>query len=240
MNYPVEFQGDQLGEALRVQEEILSRSNQLQEMLETEESEDVITISLIYHFKNGKKLERLYRLPSEDSFCVGLTETLYSYEMEPDSFMCYLVGSDYGEIENFEEAEIEYDSEDGSYISHSLDPETAVAVYRALCADAEAGTLQKYNLRNFYTPDLDMSVEEPSVYLYFKFTHASEDWEDAFDVANGSLLSNSVVTSFVSEEDNMSGYLNVAFGEDCENIIDALLAEGVIGSRDDLVFTVSE
>jgi ABC-2 type transport system permease protein len=240
MNYPVEFTGEQLGEAIRMHEEILSRSGQLRELVETEAPEDVIVLSFIYQFTNGKKLERLYQLPSEDEFCLGLTETLYSYEMEPDSFMRYLIGSDYADIRDFEEAAFEYESEDGSYTSHMLEPREAVTVYRALCADAEAGTLQKYNLSNFYTPDAELSEEESSVYLYFKFLHTSEDWEDAFDVANGLLLPNSVVTSYTSEEDNLSGYLNVAFGEDCTNIIDALCDLGVIGSPDELVFEEEE
>jgi ABC-2 type transport system permease protein len=240
MNYPVEFTGEQVSEAIRVHEEILSRSGQLRALVETEAAEDVIVISLIYHFTNGKKLERLYQLPSEDEFCLGLTETLYSYEMEPDSFMRYLIGSDYADIQEFEEGAFEYESEDGSYTSHMLDAQEALSIYRALCADAEAGTLQRYNLSNFYTPEDEFSDEDSGVYLYLKFFHTTEDWEDAFDVANGFLLPNSVVTSYASEEDNLSGYLNVAFGEDCTNIIDALCDLGVIDSPQELVFDLDE
>jgi ABC-2 type transport system permease protein len=238
MNYPVEFEGGQMSEVCQIQREIIEQGRQLQE--EAEEDGDAITVSFIYHLKNGGKLERLYKLPADEDFSVDLAAELYQYELEPDSFMKYLVGSDYDEITRFEETEVEYDSEDGSYISQTLDSSAAAKIYRAVCEDVKAGTLQKYNLQNYQNEDAYSYMQETGVYLYFKFYHTSEDWEDAFDMANGSLLSHNAAGYVGYEEDNKTGYLNLSLGEDCTNVIDALCEAGVIDSVDDLLFSDPE
>jgi hypothetical protein len=238
MNYPVEFTGEQMSEVCRIQREIVNQGRQLEE--EAEEDDDTITVSFVYHLKNGGKLERLYRLPAEADFSVDLAEELYHYELEPDSFMKYLVGSDYAEITRFDETEVEYDSEDGSYISQSLEASDAAKVYQAVCEDVKAGTLQKYNLQNYQNEDAYAYMQETGVYLYFKFYHTTEAWEDAFDMANGSLLSHNAAGYVGYEEDNKSAYLNLSLGADCTNVINALCEVGVIDSADDLLFSDPE
>jgi ABC-2 type transport system permease protein len=238
MNYPVEFEGGQMSEVCQIQREIIEQGRQLQE--EAEEDGDAITVSFIYHLKNGGKLERLYKLPADEDFSVDLAAELYQYELEPDSFMKYLVGSDYDEITRFEETEVEYDSEDGSYISQTLDSSAAAKIYRAVCEDVKAGTLQKYNLQDYQNEDAYTYMQETGVYLYFKFYHTTEAWEDAFDRANGSLLSHNAAGYVGYEEDNKTGYLNLSLGEDCTNVIDALCEAGVIDSVDDLLFSDPE
>jgi ABC-2 type transport system permease protein len=219
MNYPVEFQGGQIGDVLAIHEGILEHGREMEALAASDDTEEVLTISLIYHFKNGKKLERLYQLPSGDAFCENLAETLYGYESEPDSFMKYLVGMDYDRITEFEEAQVEYDSENDEYVGHTLSAADSAKVYRALCEDARAGTLQKYSLRGFG------EQEESDMYIYFEFYHTSEDWEDVFDVANGSRFSENFIGA-TGEEDSAVGYLSISFGEDCENLIAALRDAG--------------
>jgi ABC-2 type transport system permease protein len=225
MNYPVEFEGAQIADVIAIHEEILSQGTLLQELVESEETEEVFTVSLIYHFKSGRKLERIYQLPDGNAFCEEIEETLFGYETEPDSFMKYLVGTDYAEITEFDEAQVEYESEDDDYVGHTLDPATAAKVYRALCADAVEGTLQQYNLRGI------AEQEDSDMLLYFQYYHTTQDWEDAFDVANGSLLSHSV-SGDGDDRDSRAGYLNISFGEDCTNLIDVLSEEGILDPED--------
>jgi ABC-2 type transport system permease protein len=225
MNYPVEFSGAQIADVIAIHEEILSQSTLLQELADSDETEEVLTVSLIYHFKSGRQLERLYQLPDGNEFSEKIEEALYGYETEPDSFMKYLVGTDYAEITRFEEAQVEYDSEDDDYIGHTLSADVAAKVYQALREDANEGTLQKYNLRGFG------EQEDSDMFLYFQYYHTSEDWKDVFDVASGSVVSERHEGA-TGEADSAVGYMNISFGEDCTNLIRVLLEEGILDAED--------
>jgi ABC-2 type transport system permease protein len=223
MNYPVEFEGSDIESVRKIHEEILEHGNEIQSLAASDEAEEVLNVTLIYHYKNGKSLERLYQLPSGDDFCEELAKNIYGYETGADSFMKYLVGMDYASITEFEEAEVEVASEDEDYVGHVLTPELSQKVYKALCEDAEAGTIQKYNLSLFG------EQEDSDMFLYLSFNHTSEDWEDVYDVANASVSSEDISgAGATGDEGSALGYLNVSFGEDCENIMQVLEAEGIL------------
>jgi hypothetical protein len=67
------------------------------------------------------------------------------------------------------------------------------------------------------------------MFLYLSFDHNSEDWQDVYDVAKASVSSQDLTGAGASgEESSAVGYLNVSFGEDCENIMQVLEAEGIL------------
>jgi ABC-2 type transport system permease protein len=222
MNYPVEFEGSDIEAVRKIHEEILEHGNEIQRLVDSDEADEVMSVTLIYHYKNGKSLERLYQLPSGDDFCEELAKNIYSYETGADSFMKYLVGMDYESITDFDEAEVEIASEDEDYAGHVLTSELSQKVYKALCEDAKAGTIQKYNLSLFG------EQEDSDMFLYLSFKHTSDDWEDVYDVANASVSSVDITAGATGDEGSAVGYLNVSFGEDCENIMQVLEAEGIL------------
>jgi L-rhamnose mutarotase len=222
----VEFDGGDIKSVRKIHEEILGHGNEIQQLASSDEADEVLSVTLIYHYKNGKSLERLYQLPSGDDFCENLAETIYGYETGADSFMKYLVGMDYESVTEFGNAQLEVDSEEDEYDDyegHILTPEISKKVYKALCEDAEDGTIQKYNLSIFG------EQEDSDMFLYLEFYHSSDDWEDVFDAANTSVNSEELGSSGASgDEESAIGYLNVSFGEDCENIIDVLNSCGIL------------
>jgi hypothetical protein len=66
------------------------------------------------------------------------------------------------------------------------------------------------------------------MFLYLSFKHTSDDWEDVYDVANASVSSVDITAGATGDEGSAVGYLNVSFGEDCENIMQVLEAEGIL------------
>jgi hypothetical protein len=223
MNYPVEFEGSEIESVRKIHEQILEHGNEIQRLAASDDADEVLNVTLIYHYKNGKSLERLYQLPSGEAFCEELAKNIYGYETGADSFMKYLVGMDYESITDFEEAEVEVESEDEDYAGYVLTPELSQKVYKALCEDAKDGTIQKYNLSLFG------EQEDSDMFLYLSFNHTSEDWEDVYDVANASVSSEDIAAVGASgDEGSAVGYLNVSFGEDCENIMQVLEAEGIL------------
>lgn len=230
MNYPVEFEGQESATVIAVQEEILGKKRVFQKLCT--DAQDYTYITCTYRFKNGKYMERSYMIPAGAAESQELADTIYGYEAEPQNFLRYLVGYDYEQITQVTEAQLEGYADGEIYITQYLNGDGAVRLFHAVYDDAMEGTLQKYNLENYLKEDSGITENETAVYLQFSFNHASEDWQDVFQRVNGESYSD-----YEEMEKTRSDYLYLRLGEDCTNLIDALIQEGMIASKEDLHFS---
>jgi ABC-2 type transport system permease protein len=234
MNYPVEFRGEDITKVVDVQKEILDKSAVFEK--ETQSTGEAGYIYLIYVLDNGNRIERNYTIPYKDEWCSTLVDTLYSYETEPENFMHYMVGYDYEQIASFTDVELEYDTQGDNYVRHNIDTVSARRIYDAVCRDAQEGTLQKYNVSNYMKQDSEEDYE--IAYLYFSYLHKDSDWEDVFSRTGQNNMA--YYDSYMDANERRYGYMNLSFGADCTNIIEALCQEGVISSEEDLLFRSAE
>ena len=134
-------------------------------------------VTLLYRFKNGKKLERYYPIPIGTESSAEIAELIYQYETKPENFLRYMVGYDYDHIKDFEESQIEYYLQDNNLITHNIDGACSARLYEAVCRDVEEGTVQKYNIQNYMAGE---TTSYPAVYLCIYYEHCEEDWQDAY------------------------------------------------------------
>ena len=108
--------------------------------------------------------------------------------------------------------------------------------------DVKAKALQKYNISNFLVCSYDeWRMQYPAVAMSVEFKHPDGNWKSVYDQMNtGDAGTETEYTdgmeSSLEVDDKTSGYLYLEFGEDCKNLIQALVAEKVIQSVDELDF----
>lgn len=226
MNYPVEFSGDAVQNAIDMQKEILAHATELQESIK----DSTTTISIIYVYKDGKRLNRSYRVPIDNPQGNMLAELQYSYELDPESFLVYMFGCDYKEVKDFNSSQFEFYDEVNNYMSERVNADAAKKLYEAVIRDAEAGVLQKYNTIDFAS--MDYLEEYDTAGLNLSFLHATKNWQDIYQRASGEER----VDDYGDGESVRGGYAYITFGSDCTNILETLVETGLIDSVDQPIF----
>ena len=228
MNYPVEFNGNEVQKAIDMQKDILAHATEFQKNLKDASS----TISVTYVLKDGKRLSRSYWVPISADSGHGrkLAQLQYGYETNPKSFLTYLFGYDYKKLTQFHASQFEYYDETNNYMSKTVKADVAYRLYQAIQKDAEAGVLQKYNTVDF--ADMEEEPEYDTAGLNLSFLHESKNWQDVYQRASGELRS----TEYDTGDTMREGYAYIAFGRDCKNILKTLAHEGLIDSVDQNIF----
>ena len=239
MNCPVQFLGDDIRKVTDLHKE-LTRNKKDFRYAESLENDASVYIS--YRLKNGKYIYREYLLPAGLEESVRISEKIYEYEIQPENYMRYLVGSDYAEVSDITEVNIGGLDEAGGY-AHTVRGEKAKRIYQALLMDIKAKTVQKYNICNFLVCPFEEWQQYPTAAMSVEFKHSDKDWKSVYDQmdtwnAGRNTEYSGGMESASEVDDKTSEYLYLDFGEDCENLIQALVAEKVIESADELDFCV--
>ena len=144
----MEFTGTDVEKVQKLQKQILESADVYQK--EAQQS-DSMNISVVYWMKNGKNIWRTYNVPIAADCSQQLADTLHNYELDADNFMYYLVGSDYKEVKDVSEVQLENYQEEEGYINYkNVKNKYAYDLYQAVIKDAQEGTIQKYNLQRWY------------------------------------------------------------------------------------------
>ena len=232
MNYPVEFQGNDVQKAIDMQKDILAHATDFQKNLKDNSS--LIIVS--YELKDGRRISRSYRIPvdAQNEHGHELAELQYSYEVDPKSFLIYMFGYDYKDIREFHASQFEYYDDINNYINKTVDGNVAYALYWAVQKDAEAGVLQKYNTVDYANAEDQPDYETAGINL--SFMHPSRNWQDIYQRSTGEVRSG----TYDIDDSMREGYAYITFGSDCTNILKTLAKYGLIDSVDQQIFYTNE
>ena len=227
MNYPVEFEGNDVDKVINVQKDILAHAAELQKNLK----DNAYIYTITYVLKGGRHFSRSYRIPVDENCEHGreLAKQQYNYEQQPENFLRYLFEYDYKDIKEFRNSQFEYYETD-NYMSKVITSDAAYKLYQAVQKDAQAGVLQKYNTINFANADDQPEYQTASLNLSYK--HSSKAWKDMYLRESGEVRS----YKYESEDSLQEGYAYISFGSDCKNILQALFENGLIDSVDQPIF----
>lgn len=229
LNYPSEYKGAQIADALDIQKEILERVN-LYRNVYTDQS---ATVSFSYKLKNGRMVSRSYTIPMDADGTEKIGKRLRRQEDMEDNFMEYLVGDDYKKINRFDSGILTTDPSPENYTNINFDRHTAEKLYAAVLADVREGTVQKYNLINPLVNDDAVTTKLQSASLSIDFYHTSRTWKDIYQRAEDKY---SQWGEDNTENLSLSGTAYLNFGKDCTHIIQTLKECGVIHSVKEIHF----
>lgn len=238
MNYPVQFLGDDIKKVTDLQKELIQNKKDFRY---AGSMDNDVSVFISYRLKNGKYIHREYTLPAGLEESIRISEKIYEYEVQPENYMKFMVGLDYSEISDITEVNLDNIEETGGY-AYTVRGEGAKRIYQALLMDVKAKALQKYNISNFLVCSYDeWRMQYPAVAMSVEFKHPDGNWKSVYDQMNtGDAGTETEYTdgmeSSLEVDDKTSGYLYLEFGEDCKNLIQALVAEKVIQSVDELDF----
>ena len=230
MNYPAEYKGKQIADALNIQKEILERVN----LYNSGYSDNYGSVSFSYLLKNGRMVSRSYRIPMDADGTEKIGKRLRSQEDMEKNFMEYLVGDDYEKISRFDSGILTTDTSPEKYTNVNFDRETAKKLYAAVLADVKEGTVQKYNLINPLINDDAVTQTLLSASLSIDFYHTSKAWKDVYQSAEGPY---SQWGEDNTENFALSGTMYLNFGRDCTHIIETLIDCGIIHSIEEIHFS---
>ncbi|MCI7322596.1 MAG: hypothetical protein MR508_04680 [Lachnospiraceae bacterium] len=237
MNYPAEFQGADVKRVIEIHKEILSHKKEFRQTFG--QQKNVTSVRLTYCLKDGSVLSRSYRIPVGEEASGRLGSKVFACEAAPDSFMKYMAGFDYDQITEIEDAQIEFRNKNQNYANLSIDEEAARKLYEAVQKDAQAGTIQKYNLENYFENDGGTTNQYACAYLTIYLKHTGTDWVDVYTrYQTDTHTDTSQQWENYEAPAETSGSLYMKFGADCENVMKALVENGVISSVNDIIFSV--
>lgn len=228
MGYSAVYEDEDVEKILKVHEMILdnldyyeSRDRENSYTLDYYENSEGIYIQ--YYLKNGDTISRSYQIPYEGDG-IEIIDTIRTLEAEPHNFLNDLLGDGYENVGNlsFSYGYLELQklvvTETGGFskttvedASLELTSSQSLKLYEAVIADGLEGRLNKYN--SYY----DMDYEEVKGYTYYLRMEVT------------SLSSNNNARGVMYEEYQRYNYINVEFGQDCKNIINAIAELGIEG-----------
>lgn len=238
MNYPVEFEGDDIAQVLALQKDILARQHSLEEELKENEIDNGSGyVTLTYRMKDGSVQSRGYSLPSGAKVSDDLIGRILEWELGEESFLRQYIEYDYKKISRVTDAQLEwFDSVTANYMFRNVEGEGAGKLFDAILADARDGVLQKYNLIDYREPAIERS-SEPNAQLYVYYYHGQDGWQSMYDRLYGRGGTAAGAEPYSGEAGaGERGGIYVTFGEDCRNIVQALLDCGIIESEDEIEY----
>lgn len=246
MGYEITFTGDEIAQVLEIHDAILANK----EICIKEEEKgngEYEYLNLHYYLKDGTYFSRGYRIPIGYEETEAIIKKVFVLEEDVDNYLKYLFVEDYKEIELFNGGWFEAqfyneafsdreDFMDYFYDSISLTSEQAKELYEAVIADANAGTLMKYNIYRSEWIREGMKSEgrkysDANILIEFKNPKESLDtklWleEHSFTYPGSVLIESIDSTNWYSA--------HVSFGPDCEHIVNKLIEFGFMDSVDDI------
>lgn len=238
MNYPVEFEGEEIGEVLALQREIISKQKQIEKELEANEIDNGSGyVTFTYRMKDGSTQSRGYSLPSAARVSDDMLGRIAGWESEEDNFLRQYIEYDYAGVTRVTDAQLEwYHSDSMSYVYHNVEGEGAKALFDAILADAAEGVLQKYNRIDYREAATERTLE-PYAQLYVYYYHREDGWQSMYDRMNDRIEKGDGPDIYADGPGAGSrGGIYITFGADCRNIIQALLDNGIIESEDEIEY----
>ena len=227
MNYRMDYTEEDIETAIDIHKMILEDIDYYEEMdndnFYVNSTDEYVRIS--YYMKNGSTIVRAYRIPRSEPG-LSVIEYIELQEQQTDRVMDNWLGSGYQYVTSFDygflRIEGYYDKYDeiGMRLQDDMSTELTQTqckrLFEAIIADANEGTLLKYNAGK---------------YPYGSATHMIQlEYK----------LPEKATTRGIYVEDEMYAYNSVyiSFGKDCKNIVSTIVDLGLkfIDSEDDIVW----
>ena len=248
-SYPIEYDGENAKEVIELHHNILNHKEELKKDVYIGNNYNTMTIK--YVLKNGERFQRTYAIP-QDKVVEGVSETIYNMEENTDAMLKNQFCYDYKQTVLVSGSLDLYDSHINSKGSRTISEKDIEMIYNAFLKDLEEHNIQKYYMANYsymydqqttqYTSDLyfDIRLPEGATFqnMYKRFMNYPME-----EAINGQM-------QVLSEEEEMEqgGYgripyeykrdgnwrVGILFGEDCTNLVQALVDCGIIESEDEL------
>ena len=194
-------------------------------------------IQITYKLIGGMVVTRSYPISYEGEG-LKLLERVMAEELKGENFLKHWVTESYDKVDKFTVGSLElpvFSEEYGvNYNYIDIDAEDCQVLYDAMVADALAGTLAPYNVHYYYMNGDKYESYGTSAYLRLEFEIPEEDRnqnEVEDEEVNGGVYSTYEV---LPDDWNERGYVNLTFGSDCENIVQAMIELEIIDSVEDI------
>ena len=247
MGIEIRFEEEDIDTLLEIHEEILAQKA-ICERFENTNHYWVVSeyehVNVTYWLKNGEYVLRTYMLPKEYEQIAAIAKRIEDLEKVPKYYLSNELCKDYDKVETFgtgwvemafvkEQADIEdilAGTTSVTYENLPLTPEQVGKLWQAIIADAEAGTLIKYNVySNWAQEELGDYAKEMA---NMKLQYRHPDYEYSYPNASVNPYGSYTEEYMSDYEDWSTAYLS--FGEDCENIIQTLIDCKLIESADSI------
>lgn len=225
-NYSVYFEEKDIEQAIVLHKQILEHVDECEqfELSRYYNHADVTWkwVNIDYTLQDGSYMTRSYMVP-ETATTKPILDVIEEWESRPEVMLTDILGRDYKNVEAFitghlymeiyTHKESEEDILAGNITIDSVNQELTASqcrkLYDAILLEATEGELFKYNGHNGYENDKNEMVYMVQLEYYLK-----------------------------GKNNNYSNYARVAFGRDCQYIIDAILDLEIAGvdSADDIVW----
>ena len=228
MGYYAEYEGEDVEKIMKVHELILDNLDYYEEMdkqqiYDRDYYDKSESIQIIYYLKNNRTIYRSYSVPYEGDG-IEIIDTIRRLEEEPHNFLNYALGKNYDDIDSLSFSSghlnlqrlVVYKPEYAGNnkvvdVMKELTSSQSKKIYEAIIADGLEGRLHKYN--SYYGGDYE-KVQGATHRIHIEVVK---------------LTSNKNSRGIVSQEYKDYHYINLYFGKDCENIIDAIVSLGIDG-----------
>lgn len=229
MNYRMDYTEEDIETAIAIHKMILEDIDYYEEMdnnFYVNSTDEYVRIN--YNLKNGTTMYRSYRIPAKEPG-LSVIEYIELQEQQTDRLMDNWFGTGYQRVTSFDYGFLRirgyYDKYDAAGMRLTDDMSTELTqtqskrLFDAIIADANEGTLLKYN--NLDEDKYDNDYVTYEIHLEYR-------------------IPEKVAARGIYVEDMVSAYqsVNVQFGKDCKNIVSTIADMGLkfIDSEDDIVW----
>lgn len=221
--YSLTFDGEECGQVLAWHQFLAENADELERAAD---GQNTWYVTIEYQRKDGTTFWRSYQVPIVDE-TEPLFESLNVLAADADQYTAHLFGSVNPDTERYSGGYLEIMDESWNVVSDvTVGSGAANIIAEAVLADIEAGTLQKYNI---YDPLEQNEAESYACYLALYGDSLQSDWDDYWEKA-------SLNGEFYMVQESVYGDVWISFGDDCENIIRALIETGLVESTDEFYY----
>lgn len=244
--YTSKFTNEDMQIVFDIHEEILKNKTLFKDADNRNYSETV-SIRIGYELKD-KTIKRTYTIPL-DVYDGDMLERLMELEMDADNFLRNKLNMNYEDVTESVNGSLnyeEYKNDEYNYVNRELTAEQCKKVFEAIIADTKAGAIQKYNsdYMSYYEKEYDGEVYSKQTAELLLTYYASEEVTER--ILNQILEENGEYRNWYYDQmTDTSYYVNTSvnrlqretvmyFGEDCTNVLNALVECGILTSADDI------
>lgn len=254
--YSCTFEKEELDKVFAVHEAIIENKDLFEKMKhERNYNSGYDYVMISYYADDGSLITcRNYRIPYNEEG-TPIFQMVWEYEKEPEKLLGHLFNIQYQNITTFGSGSLEYiieykeENDEMVYEQVKFDSNAAKVLYEAVIADAYAGTLYAYNAYWRYEEFLQEQLEKGNVSATVETSHVKDSqlWISYKlpESESSQINKNSNSIAEITGDYDMYGSsyweneepwrdIQINFGADCTNIVNALVELGLIASADEI------
>lgn len=238
IDYSMDMDDEEMDAVIALHQEIVDHIEEYRKINWMTYEEASSWVNFTYYMKDGTKVNRCYEIPMNGTL-ENLYAEVYKYQQKPEHYLDYLFGAPYEEsvvVDGYMDYYGFQQNGEDDYGERPLTLLEAQKIYDAVVKDAMNGDLQKYNQPDlFYDNYYEVGVTTETI-----TEEASTDnyqiWISLSVHNNRQAEKNTYYYEWLDymDEDVITDSAYICVGEDCKNLIQALIDIGFIESESDL------